>query len=112
MIYHRNSFLWVPAILLVFLGLGLAQICPASEMRAGVAKVDITPPLGMPLLGYYDRTDGAKGELDPLYARILVLESGNTRLAYVDLDLGRTFGPSSLESLRKAVQSRTVASTT
>jgi len=104
MIYRRHNFLWVPATFLIFLVLGLAQICLASEMRAGVAKVEITPPLGTPLLGYYDRTDGAKGELDPLYARVLVLESGNTRLAYVDLDLGRTFGPSSLESLRKAAK--------
>jgi neutral ceramidase len=104
MIHRRTHFPWISTTFIVFLLLGLAQICPASEMRAGVAKVEITPPLGTPMYGYYDRTDGALGVLDPLYARILVLESENTRLAYVDLDLGRAFGPSSLESLREAVK--------
>jgi len=69
-------------------------------MKAGVAKADITPPLGTQMWGYFDRTKGAEGILDPLYARVLVLETGNKRLAYVDLDLGRTFGPASLDHLR------------
>lgn len=73
-------------------------------MKAGIAKVDITPPLGTLMWGYFDRLTGAIGELDPLYARVLVLETGTTRLAYVDLDLGRAFGPGSLEWLRKAAR--------
>lgn len=89
----RNSV----AILFV---LAFAQLSNAAEMMAGVAKVEITPPSGTLMWGYFDRLAGAKGVLDPLYARVLVLEAGNTRLAYVDLDLGRTFGPASLESLR------------
>ena len=76
----------------------------AGEMKAGVAKVDITPPLGTHMWGYFDRLKGAEGTIDPLYARVLVLEAGEKRLAYVDLDLGRTFGPASLESLRKAAK--------
>ncbi len=66
-------------------------------MKAGVAKVDITPPLGTKMWGYFDRLKGAEGTIDPLYARVLVLEAGGKRLAYVDLDLGRTFGPASLD---------------
>jgi neutral ceramidase len=76
----------------------------AGDMKAGVAKVDITPPLGTHMWGYFDRLKGAEGTIDPLYARVLVLEAGEKRLAYVDLDLGRTFGPASLESLRKAAK--------
>ncbi len=75
-----------------------------SEMMAGVAKVDITPPLGTQMWGYFDRLKGAEGTLDPLYARVLVLQAGSQRLAYVDLDLGRTFGPASLNLLRAAVK--------
>src|SRR3974377_656351 len=74
------------------------------ELKAGVAKVDITPPLGTRMWGYFDRLKGAEGILDPLYARVLVLEAGNRRLAYVDLDFGRTFGPTSLERLRVAAK--------
>lgn len=88
--------------------LALIQVfCPhiyAVEMKAGVAKVDITPPLGTRMWGYFDRLKGAEGILDPLYARVLILEAGNKRLAYVDLDLGRTFGPASLERLRVAAK--------
>jgi hypothetical protein len=54
--------------------------------------------------GYFDRLKGADGVLDPLYARVLVLEAGGKRLAYVDLDLGRVFGPPSLDRLRASAK--------
>jgi len=76
----------------------------ADVLKAGVAKVDITPPLGTRMWGYFNRVKGAEGTLDPLYARVLVLELGDKRLAYVDLDLGRTFGPGSLNQLRESVK--------
>lgn len=78
-------------------GLGLS-------LKAGVAKVDITPPAGEKMWGYFDRLTPAQGTLDPLYARVLVLESGEKRLALVDLDLGRTFGPASIQRLREAAR--------
>ena len=79
----------------------------AADLKAGVAKVDITPPLGVQMWGYFDRLKGDEGILDPLYARVLVLEAGDQRLAYVDLDFGRTFGPASLDRLRQAVKQST-----
>jgi hypothetical protein len=84
----------------VWLLLAFSGSLYGDPMKAGVARVDITPPLGTQMWGYFDRTKGAEGILDPLYARVLVLEAGNKRLAYVDLDLGRTFGPASLDRLR------------
>jgi len=79
----------------------------AADMKAGVSRVDITPPLGVHMWGYFDRLKGAEGILDPLYARVLVLEAGDQKLAYVDLDLGRAFGPGSLHRLREAVRKDT-----
>ena len=73
-----------------------------APLKAGVAKVDITPPTGVLMWGYFDRLTPSKATLDPLYARVLVLEVGETRLALVALDLGRTFGPASLARLREA----------
>ncbi len=73
-------------------------------LRAGVAKVDITPPAGVRMWGYFDRLTPAQGVLDPLFARVLVLEVGEKRLAYVDLDLGRPFGPTVLAEIRDRVQ--------
>ena len=48
--------------------------------------------------------------LDPLYARVLVLEAGEQRMALVDLDLGRVFGPASIQKIRdQAKQSSDVS---
>ena len=94
----RNRFLGVVCILLLW-GTCIAR----AELRAGVAKVDITPKTHEPLWGFEDRTDPATGTLDPLYARILVLEAGGKRIAIVTLDLGRSFGEPSLDHLKEVV---------
>lgn len=73
-----------------------------SGLRAGVARVEITPPAGEQMWGYEDRRQPAAGMLDPLYARVLVLDAAPHRLALVTLDLGRSFGPGSLARLREA----------
>jgi neutral ceramidase len=80
--------------------LALAGTAWCGPLKAGVAKADITPPPGLPLWGFESRKAPATGTRDPLYARVLVLEAGGTRLALVALDLGRTFGPASMEHLR------------
>jgi neutral ceramidase len=99
---NSRPFSQLCAILVLLLASGLSA--QTAEMKAGVAKVDITPPLGTRMWGYFDRVKGATGVLDPLYARVLVLEAGGKRLAYVDLDLGRTFGPASLDRLRETAR--------
>ena len=94
----------IKGLILGVLILGVVLPVEAASLKAGVAKVDITPPLGTRMWGYFDRQKGAQGILDPLYARVLVLEAGEKRLALVDLDLGRTFGPAALERLRAAAR--------
>ncbi|HLY17522.1 MAG TPA: neutral/alkaline non-lysosomal ceramidase N-terminal domain-containing protein [Bryobacteraceae bacterium] len=94
------------ALILIVL-LSTRSICGAV-LRAGVARADITPPPGEQLWGYEDRRQPATGTLDPLFARVLVLEAGPEgaarRLALVTLDLGRSFGPGSLARLREAAK--------
>ena len=92
-----------------FVGCGMLmclafQLGWAAALRAGVAKVEITPPPGVQMWGYSNRKGPASGTLDALYARVLVLEAGDKRLALVTVDLGRPFGPASLEWLRKATR--------
>jgi hypothetical protein len=63
-----------------------AAVCPAQmgSLRAGAARVDITPPKEMfPL----QNTLLFSGVHDPVYARALVLDNGNTKVAIVVLDL-------------------------
>jgi len=93
-----------PVFLMLLLMLLPSLRGKAAAMKAGVARVDITPPAGVQMWGYFNRLKGAEGTIDPLYARVLVLEAGEQRLAYVDLDLGRTFGPASIERLREAAK--------
>lgn len=81
--------------------------CPAraAELQAGAAKVDITPPPGLPMYGYFDRIEKnelSTGTLDPLYARVVVIQAGEKRLAIVTLDLGRTFNESWLSKMKEA----------
>ena len=95
----RNRFLAVVCILFLW-----GSFIAHAELRAGVAKVAITPKTHEPLWGFEDRTDPATGGTsDPLYAHILILEAGGKRLAIVTLDLGRTFGEPSLDYLKEVV---------
>ena len=88
-------------------GIFLASSCYAVTLKAAVAKIDITPPPGLAMYGFFDRIQENKlstGTLDPLFARVLVLEAGEKRLALVTLDLGRTFNENELAQLRQDVK--------
>ena len=92
-------FLWFAATMLA-----CTRLASAADLRAGIGKVDITPPPGEQMWGYENRTKPATGTLDPLYARVLILDAQNKRIGLVTLDLGRPFGPASLDQLRAAAQ--------
>src|SRR5260370_42329986 len=65
----------------IFLTAGTAQ----SALRAGAARVDITPPPGaaLPMSGYGSRTQGFKTIHDRIYVRAIVLDDGATQAALV-----------------------------
>lgn len=85
---------------LLILLCSLTLVGNAQNLRAGVSRVDITPPLGVDLWGYFDRSGPANGKLDPLFARVLVLDDGRKSVAVITLDLGRSFGPPQIAWLR------------
>lgn len=55
-------------------------------MKAGAAKVDITPTLGIQLAGDIGRHRPAQRVLDPLYARALVLEQDGRQFCILSID--------------------------
>ncbi len=56
-------------------------------LRIGASAIDITPPVGTALDGYGGRTDVSLGVHDPLFARCLFLDDGQSPLAIVVCDL-------------------------
>jgi hypothetical protein len=83
----------------------LSRPATAEELRAGAARVDITPPIGHAMWGYAARHDAPSiGVLDPLEARALVLAVGAERIALVSLDLGRAPTRQSTAAIRARVK--------
>jgi hypothetical protein len=86
---------------------GTLLITPAwsAELRVGAAAVPITPPVGIPMAGYYSQR-GAQGVHDDLHAKAIVLEAGGRSAALVVLDLIST--PRSLvEQARREIERAT-----
>jgi len=76
-------------ILVLALGTGVVF----AEFKAGFARVDATPPLGIPIVGYFHKRI-ADGVLDPLYLDCVAVSDGtNNALIYCvsSLGLGNSF---------------------
>jgi len=92
-------------------GAGLQPAAPQAKppappgLRAGAAAVKITPPMGMPMAGYYYNR-GAEGVHDDLMAKALVLEKDGVKAALVACDLASVSRPI-VEEARKLIQEQT-----
>src|SRR5205085_7818930 len=88
--------------------LAFASIAQAESLKAGAARIDITPPTGYPMWGYAARKDAPSvGVRDRLQARAAVLAVGNEKVAFVSLDLGRPPTRNSMANIRKALKDAT-----
>jgi hypothetical protein len=75
---------WLVCIAVAWIGIACGAT--AAELRVGASVTKITPPLGVPLAGYY-HARGADSVLDDLYARTMVVEQDGKKAAFVVLDL-------------------------
>ena len=58
----------------------------ADSLQVGFAEMEITPPIGFPMAGYYHERL-AEGVIDPLKAKAVVFRQGSTQAAWVVCDL-------------------------
>jgi neutral ceramidase len=79
------AFLWLLAVPFAF-----RSECTAASsndsIEVGAAEIDITPPVGMRMAGYFDERFST-GVHDPLKAKALILRQGNQEIAMVFCDL-------------------------
>jgi hypothetical protein len=92
----RTSLLYLILLLLPSL---VREVWALSPMRAGIAVVEITPPIGT-LLGGFEKRRRAERVHDSLFARILVLKTPETTVALVSSDLHRLQSPSLVNRIR------------
>jgi hypothetical protein len=88
---QKSTTLRIRFVVLAMLGMlpmaaATAQGAEPTKLRVGVAEVDITPPEGFPMAGYYfERL--AEGTIDPLKAKAIVFRTDTTAAALVVCDL-------------------------
>ncbi len=94
---------------IIALGLGAFFITESftaeAVLKVGASKRDITPQEPVPMWGYGARHDVlSTGTLDPLLASVVVIQTGNDKLAIVGLDLGRSPSEQSLQNIRNRIK--------
>ncbi len=78
---------------------GTAMSVHADDLRVGAASVNITPPVGIPMAGYY-ATRLATGTHDPLNVKAIVFAQDGAKAALVALDLVTLARPTIVEARR------------
>ena len=92
----------LPFLIFLFLSILCFGIVTGSQLRVGVGKTDITPPLGTPLQGYYyERL--ATNIHDPLFAKAMVIEDGKNTLVLIIVD-NVDVAPSGFKKARERIQ--------
>lgn len=74
------------------------------SLNVGFSKVEITPPLGTQKIGF-KRVILSDHVIDPLFARVAVIESGVDRVAFVQLDTACILWDDAHEIRRRVVAS-------
>ena len=93
------------SLLALIILLAITAMAQTPAFRVGAARRDVTPREPVPMWGYGARHDAlSQGVLDPLSADAIVIQAGETKLAIVGLDLGRSPAEASLQRIRARIK--------
>ena len=87
---YRSLFLFIAAffIFLTLPGQADKTSGKGGVLRAGIARIDITPDIPVMLYGYASRKTPSEGIHDHLFARAIVFENNGRKLVMVSSDIG------------------------
>ena len=101
--------LWIRALATFVVVLALSVVAYADDVKfqVGFAQKEITPQVPTPMWGYGARHDMlSEGTLDPLMAKVIVIEAGKDRIALMGLDLGRAPTAVMMDEIRAAIREK------
>ena len=75
-----------------------------AGLRAGAAKVDITPEMGIQIAGDIGRRRPVEETREPIYARALVVAAGERRFCILSLEVAVVMEPWVVEIRRRAAK--------
>ena len=81
----KGSLLAITGLIFAFL-IG-EELAEGAQLRAGIAKVDITPAKPVMLGGYGLRTGPSSGVYGPVFVRALVFDDGSQRIVLIESDV-------------------------
>lgn len=81
------SSLFLLSAVVSLLCMSPSQAADSPRLKAGVARIDITPDKPVTMFGYDARKGLSTGVHDPLSARVLAFEAGGKRLVLISTDL-------------------------
>jgi hypothetical protein len=100
---HNRTILAVVVLITLLLTNSPVQSNQKKDiLRAGTAKIDITPKKPVKMAGYAGRKGLSDGVHDPLSARVVIFENNGQRLVLVSTDL-LGFYNETADPLRKAI---------
>ena len=77
----------------------------SSQLIAGAAEIDISPPINTQVAGDVGRRRPARVVLDPLYAKALILESNGASACIISMDL-TVVAQSQSDIIRERIESK------
>ncbi|HEY4311707.1 MAG TPA: neutral/alkaline non-lysosomal ceramidase N-terminal domain-containing protein [Pirellulales bacterium] len=78
-----------------------------AKFNVGTATRDLTPQAPVPMWGYGARHAAlSQGALDPLYAKAIVIQAGDQKLAIVGTDIGRGPTQAMMAKIRKEIKEK------